>query len=110
MVLEELELCPSWVHPDAHRAMVTIQPRFNMRHRLGRAAFEGDLYHDASREAAWYATTPMGIMAVRYAEVNSLLKDHRLGELGGQAPARPGHHGGSLVGLVEPDALQQGRR
>jgi hypothetical protein len=50
-------------------------------------AYDNDVHdaHRHAREAAWYATTPMGIMAVRYAEVNSLLKDHRLGELGGQA-------------------------
>jgi len=50
-------------------------------------AYDNDVHaaHRAAREAAWYATTPMGVMAVRYAEVNSLLKDRRLGELGGQA-------------------------
>ena len=50
-------------------------------------AYDNDVHaaHGRAREAAWYATTPMGIMAVRYAEVNSLLKDHRLGELGGRA-------------------------
>ena len=50
-------------------------------------AYDNDVHaaHRDAREAAWYATTPMGTMAVRYAEVNALLKDHRLAELGGQA-------------------------
>jgi cytochrome P450 len=50
-------------------------------------AYDNDVHaaHRDARQAAWYATTPMGIMAVRYAEVNALLKDRRLGELGGQA-------------------------
>lgn len=51
--------------------------------------------HRAAREVAWCARTPMGVMAVRYAEVNSLLKDRRLGELG--------EHALIAVGITEGD-------
>jgi cytochrome P450 len=52
--------------------------------------------HREARSAAWYARTPMGVMAVRYAEVNSLLKDRRLGELGEHALIAAGITEGDL--------------
>ncbi len=48
------------------------------------ADYDNDVHgaHRMARSAAWYAMTPAGVMAVRYDEVNALLKDRRLGEMG----------------------------
>jgi cytochrome P450 len=45
--------------------------------------YDSDVHtaHRNAREIAWYATTPAGVMALRHAEVNELLRDRRLGEM-----------------------------
>ena len=62
------------------------------------AGYDDDVHgaHRQAREADWYATTPMGVMALRYAEVNSLLKDRHLGELGERALLMAGITDGPL--------------
>jgi cytochrome P450 len=61
-------------------------------------AYDADIHaaHAAAREKSWYATTPAGILVLRYADVLAVLRDRRWRELGADGLAAAGITAGPL--------------
>ena len=61
-------------------------------------AYDADIHgaHKAARERSWYATTPLGILVLRYADVQALLHDRRWHEQGPDALRLAGISSGPL--------------
>jgi cytochrome P450 len=60
-----------------------------------------------AREASWCATTPMGFIALRYAEMRQLLSDPRLAQSGERYLAQMGISDGPLYDWFVPVILHQ---
>ena len=61
-------------------------------------AYDADIHaaHAAARAQSWYAATPFGILLLRYADVQAVLRDRRWRELGADGLAAAGISGGPL--------------
>jgi cytochrome P450 len=60
--------------------------------------YDADIHtaHRLAREQSWYATTPQGLIALRYRDVLALLRERRLRELGSDALRLAGIESGPL--------------
>jgi hypothetical protein len=61
-------------------------------------AYDADIHaaHRAAREKSWYATTPLGILVLRYEDVYAVVRDRRWREMGADALRRAGITNGPL--------------
>jgi len=61
-------------------------------------AYDADIHaaHRSAREQSWYARTPLGLLVLRYDDVDWLLRDRRWRELGADALAGAGISDGPL--------------